>query len=294
METNMTNTSSQCSNLPAHPDVVRAIEGTLCNYGVCRQDLEDAVAEVQTRALEYVQGRQPPCDVAGWTALCVTIAQHWRTDENEKQEYRAQYDEGPTDEADQRTPLEHGAPARDPIDTQRLLEVLAGLFRAGEMPEHGLDILDCKQAGMTYREIGEELGLSRSVVRWRMHVMRKRFLRKLALLGMMVTLILLALLAARSTQVADRGEITAPSAEVQVPPPRMEPGGEEIVSRAKALRAQAERDCSARRWLECLAGLDGARREDPSGDEAPEVKALRDKAVKALAEGNSEEMKEQK
>jgi hypothetical protein len=62
----------------------------------------------------------------------------------------------------------------------------------------------------------------------------------------------------------------------------MDPGGGEMALDAKALREQAERDCDARWWVECIAGLDTARREDPSGDEAPEVKALRDKAVKAL------------
>jgi DNA-directed RNA polymerase specialized sigma24 family protein len=242
MEMKMENTDSK-ADLLVDPAVVAVIRRTLRKLGVRRQDLEDGVAEVQTRALECLQGQERPVDVAGWQALCVTIAQNWRLNEKDKERRRAKHDEGPCEDPDERTPLHYGAPARDPIDTQRLLEVLAGLFRAGEMPEDGVDILDCVQAGMKYEEIGEELGISPEAVRGRLRRMRKKFLAKIALLGLAITLVLLALLAARPARVAGRGEITAPTQEVALPPPRMEPAGE-AVGDAKALPQPAE-DLSA-------------------------------------------------
>jgi DNA-directed RNA polymerase specialized sigma24 family protein len=220
------------ARLLAHPEVVAAIEGTLRNLRVRKQDLEDGVAEVQTLALEYLQGKELPGDIAGWKALCVIIARNWRVKEMEKKKARAKADAGVCAEPDEHTPLEYGAPARDPLDTQRLLEVLADLFRDGQMPEHGVDILDCVQAGMTCEEIGEELGIPATTVRGRLQRMRRKFRVRIALLGLTISLILLVL-APGVALAADRGAIKQPSEEVQVPPPRdgrspgsPEPGGE--------------------------------------------------------------------
>jgi len=43
-----------------HPEVVRPIKTTLRSFGVKKQDLEDGVAEVQTRTLEYLRGKPLP------------------------------------------------------------------------------------------------------------------------------------------------------------------------------------------------------------------------------------------
>ena len=135
---------------------------------------------------------------------------------------RARVDAGLCEDPDEYTHLEYGACARDPIDTRRLLDVLADLFRAGEMPEHGVEILDCVQAGMTCEEIGEELRIPATTVQGRLQRMRRKFRVRLSLLGITVLLILLPL-AAGSAAAADREEVKQPNEEVQVRPPRRTP-----------------------------------------------------------------------
>jgi hypothetical protein len=39
--------------------------------------------------------------------------------------------------------------------------------------------------------------------------------------------------------------------------------------------------CDAERWGECLTLLEAARRKDPAGDSAPEIKRLRARITKA-------------
>ena len=204
-----------------HPEVVDAIEGTLRNHHVRREDVDDGVAEVQLLTLEHLEIKEPPADLAGWKALCATIARNWRTKAIEKERAHAKVDAGLSEKPDAYAGLERGAPVRDPIDTRRLLEVLASLFREGEMPEDGVDILDCVQAGMTYKEIGEELGLSESTVRGRLDRMRRKFLTTLAKLGVMVTHVPVMLVVGPSSE-ASREEIPEPPAEVPEPPPRGE------------------------------------------------------------------------
>jgi hypothetical protein len=51
---------------------------------------------------------------------------------------------------------------------------------------------------------------------------------------------------------------------------------------AADLRRQAAAACDARHWSVCLADLDKARAVDPGGDDAPTVKALRDRAIAAI------------
>jgi DNA-binding CsgD family transcriptional regulator len=51
-----------------HPEVVRPIQTTLRSFGVKKQDLEDGVAEVQTRTLEYLRDKPLPADLEQWVA----------------------------------------------------------------------------------------------------------------------------------------------------------------------------------------------------------------------------------
>jgi hypothetical protein len=53
---------------------------------------------------------------------------------------------------------------------------------------------------------------------------------------------------------------------------------------AAELRRQASAACDARQWSVCLAHLDEARAADPDGDEAPAVKATRERAVRGIRE----------
>jgi hypothetical protein len=72
---------------------------------------------------------------------------------------------------------------------------------------------------------------------------------------------------------------------VGAPPPRapstsvpVVPAAADLIAAAD-LRRQAAAACDAKQWSLCLADLDKARAADPAGDDAPEVKSLRDKAI---------------
>ena len=53
---------------------------------------------------------------------------------------------------------------------------------------------------------------------------------------------------------------------------------------AADLRRQAAAECDARKWGPCLADLDQARALDPAGDDAPEIKRLRARALEQQSE----------
>jgi hypothetical protein len=52
----------------------------------------------------------------------------------------------------------------------------------------------------------------------------------------------------------------------------------------RSLREEAVNKCKAKAWAECLHSLDGAKKLDPEGDNAPEVVSLRAAAQAGLAE----------
>jgi DNA-directed RNA polymerase specialized sigma24 family protein len=158
-----------------HPDVLRAITRTLRSFGVHRQDLEEGVAEVQTRTLEYLRGKPHPATVEEWKALCVTVARHWRMDEKKKQKTERKYCEGLCEDPDQRTGLEPGPEGREVLDARRMVEALRVQLEAGEMPEKAEEILDCVQAGMSCPEAAADLGITAEAVRMRLRRVRQAF-----------------------------------------------------------------------------------------------------------------------
>ena len=144
-----------------HPTVIRAITGTLRKFGVRWGEIEDGVVEVQTRTLEYLRGKLQPEAVEEWAAICVTVAKHWRMDENEKRKTEKKYCVGLCEDPDEHVGLERAVDSRENIDAKRMVEVLRQQFEAGEMPEKGKEILDCMQAGLDYQETAAEVGINR-------------------------------------------------------------------------------------------------------------------------------------
>jgi len=71
----------------------------------------------------------------------------------------------------------------------------------------------------------------------------------------------------------------APSPSTPAPLP---PDVPDLVAAAD-LRHQAAAACDAKQWTACLAELDQARADDPDGDDAPTVQALRGRATRSLA-----------
>jgi DNA-directed RNA polymerase specialized sigma24 family protein len=206
-----------------HADVVRPIKTTLRSFGVKAQDLEDGVAEVQTRTLEYLRGKPLPASTEEWVALCVTVAKNWRMKEDAKGKTAKKYCVGLCEDPDEHIGLERAVEAYERVDAKRMVEVLQQQFDAGEMPEKGDEILDCIQAGLGYQKTAAELGISAEAVRKRLKRMRELFEARLAALGMTVTVVMLTMAVAGSAMAAPAAEPSAPSQTVLVPPPRPTP-----------------------------------------------------------------------
>ena len=181
--------------LLAHADVVRAIQGTLVRHGIARQDLGDGVADVQLAALQAVKGKWMPPDIAGWKALCCTIAERRMLKGHAREERRGRWHVGLCEDPDERGPLERShATIEELIDMRRQLRVLQAMFEAGEMPDQGEAILEGVQDELSAREIGDELGLTTSAVEHRLSRMRALFKARLASLGMLILMLLIAVL----------------------------------------------------------------------------------------------------
>jgi DNA-directed RNA polymerase specialized sigma24 family protein len=204
-----------------HADVIRPIKTTLRSFGVPRQDLEDGVAEVQTRTLEYLQGKALPEGIEQWVALCTTIARNWRLNEKEKRKTEQKYCTGLCEEPDNYVGIEPRVDRPDDVDARRMVAVLQDLFDAGAMPEKGDEILDCVQAGMSRPETATELDLTLDAVRWRLDRMREVFERRLASLGLTVLMLMLVLLASGPAVAATLAPPPSPPAHVPVPPPQI-------------------------------------------------------------------------
>ena len=264
--------------LLAHPEVTRAIEGTLLKHGLARQELQDGVGQVQMRALGALQNKPRPADLGGWKALCCTIAERLVLKDRKREAKRGLYHEGLSDEADDHAPIARSpGKEEDPVDLGRQRKVLEGQFEAGDMPEHGDAILDAVAAGESYRDIGAELGLTEAQVRRRLARMRKLFKAKLASLGMLALMMLLAVMFATPFGGVARRDVGPQSnLPVTVEKP-ITP-----VERATALRAEALRACSAEKWDLCVGRLDEAATLDPAGDQAADVNAARARALGAL------------
>ncbi len=187
--------ASDTTRLLAAPDVVRVITRTLRRFGVKRQDMRDAIADVQADAVEAARrGPMPACE-DDWKALATTIATRRQIDRLRKQEVAARYDDGLTvDDADAyEGPRLHGE-GRDPVDTKRYIAVLKELFDEGRMPDRGDDILWAVAEGVDVKDIAAEVGISERAVHGRVARMRDRFALRLAELGILSLALLVGLL----------------------------------------------------------------------------------------------------
>jgi DNA-directed RNA polymerase specialized sigma24 family protein len=202
--------------LAAHRDVVRYTGATLMRYGVEPQDMADAIAEVQTDAIEAARKKRMPADLEEWKALCVTIASRWAIDRLREAEVRDKYDAGLCDEADRyMSPTLHWE-HRDPVDTKRYLLLLKEMFDLGQMPEYGEEILQDAADEVAQEQTAAELGLSTLTVKLRLFRMRERFHARMAALGLLTTMMLLLLF----TLLAPLGGVGAPAPQGKPDEPR--------------------------------------------------------------------------
>jgi DNA-directed RNA polymerase specialized sigma24 family protein len=251
------------THMLADREVVHYIIGTLRRYHVQREDLADAVGDVQADALEAARRGRMPANREEWKALATTIAARQQIDRLREEEVRDKYDAGLVveDPDAYEKPTLHWE-QRDPVDTKRYLQVLKELFDSGQMPEDGAEILWGEAEGVPQKETAEELGIGETTVSNRLSRMRATFYRRLAELGMLVILGLIAVALGGPLGGVASWEGAKPDVPVHIITPR---------ERAAELRHEAIAACETGDWEACLARLDRAAKLDPAGEEAPEV-----------------------
>ncbi len=136
------------------------------------------------KALESFQRNPPPDTLERMMALCSVIAKNHAIDAKRQAASRRADLEAPCERKDYGV-VEREVPRRDPVDAGKQLEVLAELFREGEMPPHGVDILEAFASGCTYSEIGECLGISADLAEWRLRRMKDLYRTRLAKRGLL-------------------------------------------------------------------------------------------------------------
>jgi DNA-directed RNA polymerase specialized sigma24 family protein len=135
-------------------------------------------------------------------------------------------------------------------------------------------------AGEKLAHIASEEQLPAAQIRQRVsrlrRMMKQRWVAEMAAVAAVVIAILvLRQLLQEPTPTAD--PIPLPDRTV-APPDTVAPE----LERARALRADAVRECDRQAWQVCLDKLDEARRLDPAGDTSKEVSTLRERAKRAL------------
>lgn len=170
--------------LLAHRENQKLVCWTLLRNGWPRQDLEDGRQDVFLKALESFQKKAPPDTLGRMMALCAEIAKNHAIDRIRRAAKQRADLEAKCERKDYGL-IEREPPRHDPVDAGRLLEVLADLFREGQMPPDGIDILEGFASGCGYAEIAEGLRISAELARWRLREMKEIYRKRLAKLGLL-------------------------------------------------------------------------------------------------------------
>lgn len=175
---------SPAAILMLDPENTRVIQRTLLKHGTSKKELEDTTQDVRVRLLEAFARGVAPADLGEMMAFSTKVARDHAIDVLRKRASDAEDLAEPCAPADyhpQRRLIEQ----RDAVDAERQLEALARLFRDGEMPPLGVDILEGFACGHSYAEIGESLGINADVAEWRMRTMRKLYRKRMTKLGLL-------------------------------------------------------------------------------------------------------------
>jgi DNA-directed RNA polymerase specialized sigma24 family protein len=156
-------------------EVVAVIGAVLRGYRIPSQDMPDAIADVQLRAIALARKRAMPATLQQWKALARTLAVRWALKRKRQARHRRKYNVGPCEDADVfLSPTLHWE-HRDPVDTKRYLAILKELFDSGQMPELGQEILQDAADEVPAKQTAEEIGISEPAVRKRLFRMRAKF-----------------------------------------------------------------------------------------------------------------------
>jgi len=162
----------------AHPHLVRAVRNTLAAGGIPDQDLDDAVADVQLRALERMQLEPSPRELAGWNTLCETLAVVYAADARRERELRGRFEVPLVGDVDDYADGE-AEEAEHRVDHRRLAELLHTHLAEMSLPDVAFGILDGVANGMKRVDLSKEVGLSAVAVQGQLATLRRGFRARL-------------------------------------------------------------------------------------------------------------------
>ncbi len=250
---------------------------------VAQQDVQEVVNDVCANLL--ASDALPPNHGAMPAWVEGAVAKHIAT-RIRKRKRRAKY------EAPLETPEDAIADERQPDDEETVAELeTQRAWMEKELANHPEDaelyeVLYKGGRELTYAEAAVMLGISKAAVQKRANRLREKYAelrRKYVLrVGILATLILLVAAVALAYVIR---RLTEPPPEQAPPPPPTATASAPLSTPLDVaeLRQKALDACDAKRWDECVEGLNRARDLDPAGDRSdPRVQEARDAAAKAL------------
>jgi DNA-directed RNA polymerase specialized sigma24 family protein len=251
---------SMSEELFNHPEVRAMIRAILLSKGIRgEEDLKDGIQEVISRCIERVRATgRPPNDSPEARAIARPIAEALGVDELRKRVRRGGPHQGLTPDPDAHA-RDDGS-SIDHVDEKKL----AGEAK-GAITEKQAERLIGKASGVTVARMAKEDGESEEAVRKDLQRASARARQRLLAIG-----------------VGTFAAIVASMMALHVGPFRE---SDEVTKRPREYAAEqrhfAEGACRAHQWEECKKALDRAAEADPEGEQAPEVKGMREAIAKA-------------
>lgn len=258
--------------LLTHPDVTKIVHLVLRDNGLrSDDDLTNFTGETHTRVLEAVHDPSfdetaLPDTVDRWKAYVRPFALGAAVDEMRRRGVR--HRRGGTTDA----PDDHAArtPSTRPErpDIANAMKIVASEHEAGNIPEHGIDLIDAKASKVKTAEAAAELGIPQSTARKQRNVARTRLRIALERAGYTLAIVtgagaaVLAIVRFTSGPEAHNVPPT-PSASASAVPSSMLAKTPTPHERAEALVDQAVAQCAAMQWNDCDTTLQRAVEVDP-------------------------------
>jgi DNA-directed RNA polymerase specialized sigma24 family protein len=235
--------------------VLRVIRAVLRSKGTRHEeDLQDATQTVLEKCIRQVRASgRPPKDVKEAIKIARRVAERVGIDELRKRLRRAKVAQPSTDKADDHA--KEVGPTVDVVDGKKLAEGLQEVLTE----EQARNLVD-QASGVPQSEIARDAGLSDEALYKEMQRAKARARAKLLTYGIVgVAALVGSMMFLHVGPFEESGDVTKT---------RFEHAAEQ--------RRFAEDECRAHKWDECEKALDRAQEADPEGEQAPEVKALRE------------------
>jgi DNA-directed RNA polymerase specialized sigma24 family protein len=218
------------------------------------EDLQDGTQTVLEKCIRQVRASgRPPKDVKEATKIARRVAERVGIDELRKRLRRGKSDVGTTDKADDRA--KEDGPSMDVVDGKRLAEGLQEVLTAEQAR-----ILVDEASGVPKSQIAKEDGLSDEALYKEIQRARARARAKLLGYGIGAVAAIVGCMS-----ILHVGPFHEPDEVTKTPR-----------EYAAEQRHFAEGACRAHQWEECKKALDRAEEADPEGEQAPEVKGMRE------------------